>query len=164
LGRFLQTDPIGYDDGPNIYNYVGSNAINLIDPSGLDGWDDFDLLDFQIDIPPVYVPPLDGDIVVNGSRSGNTFDINNNGTYTVPLCILCTATTSVAPNGDIIVTAKHRSKSGTTLVNAGSFDFDDTSNGFAPSAPQNKPCTDFFASLASSSYKKVEQRRLLEER
>jgi RHS repeat-associated protein len=35
LGRFLQTDPIGYGDGPNWYNYVGSDPVNGRDPSGL---------------------------------------------------------------------------------------------------------------------------------
>ncbi len=35
LGRFLQTDPIGYDDGPNWYNYVGSDPINWRDPTGM---------------------------------------------------------------------------------------------------------------------------------
>jgi len=35
IGRFMQTDPIGYGNGINWYAYCGNNAVGRTDPSGL---------------------------------------------------------------------------------------------------------------------------------
>ena len=39
-GRWLNQDPIGYQDGVNLYEYVGSSPINRVDPMGT-GWYDY---------------------------------------------------------------------------------------------------------------------------
>lgn len=41
LGRWLQRDPAGYVDGPNMYEYAGAGPLSHVDPYGLSYWDDF---------------------------------------------------------------------------------------------------------------------------
>jgi len=36
IGRFLQTDPVGYCAGMNLYAYCGNNPLGYVDPYGLD--------------------------------------------------------------------------------------------------------------------------------
>jgi RHS repeat-associated protein len=62
IGRFLAADPIGYEDGLNVYAYVGNNPINSTDPYGLE------------QIASGCVPGSGGGYLCTGSSRGDKAD------------------------------------------------------------------------------------------
>jgi hypothetical protein len=73
LGRFLQTDPIGYADGMNWYNYVGSDPVNANDPSGLQELDEITITAHWQNGPPLY---SFGDLL-RDEEIDRTIELNN---------------------------------------------------------------------------------------
>jgi len=97
LGRFMQTDPIGYGDGLNWYNCVGSDPVNHTDPWGL--------LESSIVVNGVKTPPpvfeLPGPVYyVDTSNFNSGLEVGDGyGDEIVVTAVLCAGLTKQLSDG-----------------------------------------------------------------
>jgi RHS repeat-associated protein len=71
VGRWLNRDPIGENGGVNLYGFVGNNALNFVDPYGLDAiYINYDY--YPVTTPVGKIPLGHGGVVALNSKTGTT--------------------------------------------------------------------------------------------
>jgi len=80
-GRFLQTDPIGYGDGMNMYGYCGNSPLAFTDPTGLSAFEFAAMYGVGTDGVWGYVTNIDGNTWAlegpwNGAGLSSNFEIS----------------------------------------------------------------------------------------